>query len=94
VVGDNMQQLEIQFFWPLTEQIPLDLDYTDCEAPKLSTPNLYSNCIIQNTDWNTVSVVAGNLSIDVDTAVIKTKDEPPFYRKMLYKMMGIKWEKK
>ena len=94
-----MQQLEIQFFWPLTEQIPLDLDYTGCEAPKLSVPNLYSsnlysNCIIQNTDWNTVSVVAGNLSIDVDTAVIKTKDEPPFYRKMLYKMMGIKWEKK
>jgi hypothetical protein len=34
------------------------------------------------------------LSIDVDTTVIKTKDEPPFYRKMLYKMMGIKWEKK
>jgi hypothetical protein len=23
-----MQQLEIQFFWPLTEQIPLDLDYS------------------------------------------------------------------
>jgi len=89
-----MQQLEIKFFWPLTEQIPLDLDYTDCEAPKLSAPNLHSNHISRNTDWNTVSVVASNLSIDVDTAVIKTKDEPPFYRKMLYKMMGIKWEKK
>lgn len=23
-----MQQLEIKFFWPLTEQIPLDLDFT------------------------------------------------------------------
>ena len=23
-----MQQQEIQFFWPLTEQIPLDLDYS------------------------------------------------------------------
>jgi len=23
-----MQQLEIQYFFPLTEQIPLDLDYT------------------------------------------------------------------
>jgi hypothetical protein len=28
-----MQQLEIQFFWPLIEQIPLDLDYS--EKPKL-----------------------------------------------------------
>lgn len=25
-----MQQLEIQYFFPLTEQIPLDLDYTPC----------------------------------------------------------------
>jgi len=23
-----MQQLELEFFWPLTEQIPLDLDFT------------------------------------------------------------------
>jgi hypothetical protein len=23
-----MKQLEIEFFWPLTEQIPLDLDFT------------------------------------------------------------------
>lgn len=26
-----MQQLEIQYFFPLTEQIRLDLDYTPCE---------------------------------------------------------------
>jgi hypothetical protein len=32
-----MQQLEIQFFFPLTEQIPLDLDFTDCDKPKLWT---------------------------------------------------------
>jgi hypothetical protein len=25
-----MKQQEIEFFWPLTEQIPLDLDYTEC----------------------------------------------------------------
>ena len=29
-----MVQLSINFFWPLTEQIPLDLDYTDCDRPK------------------------------------------------------------
>jgi hypothetical protein len=94
MVGDNMQQLEIQFFWPLTEQIPLDLDYADCEAPKLSAVKLYSNYAIRNINDITTTFVASNLSIDVDTTVIKTKDEPPFYRKMLYKMMGIKWEKK
>ena len=30
-----MQQLEIQYFFPLTEQIPLDLDYSECDKPKL-----------------------------------------------------------
>jgi len=24
------EQLEFKFFWPLTEQIPLDLDYSSC----------------------------------------------------------------
>jgi hypothetical protein len=26
-----MQQLEIKFFWPLVEQIPLDFDYTESD---------------------------------------------------------------
>ena len=38
-----MQQLQIEFFWPLTEQIPLDLDYTDCHKPKVWTTNLIGN---------------------------------------------------
>ena len=32
-----MYQQEIEFFWPLTEQIKLDLDYTDCDTPKIYT---------------------------------------------------------
>ena len=32
-----MHQQEIQFFWPLTEQIKLDLDFTECDKPKLWT---------------------------------------------------------
>lgn len=26
-----MQQIDIQYFWPLTEQVALDLDYTPCK---------------------------------------------------------------
>lgn len=33
-----MTQLEIEFFYPLTEQLSLDLDYSNCEKPKLFTP--------------------------------------------------------
>jgi hypothetical protein len=34
-----MQQLEIKYFFPLTEQIPLDLDYKLCEPPKIYYDN-------------------------------------------------------
>jgi hypothetical protein len=32
-----MQQLEMQYFFPLTEQIPLDLNYAECHKPILWT---------------------------------------------------------
>jgi hypothetical protein len=38
-----MYQQEIEFFWPLTEQIKLDLDYTECDKPKLWTTLPISN---------------------------------------------------
>jgi hypothetical protein len=31
----NWQQIEIEFFWPLTEQLPLDLDYTESDILEL-----------------------------------------------------------
>ena len=81
--------LEIKYFWPLTEQIPLDLDYTGCETPKLSVPASV------NTNWGiTSSFTTGHLSIDIDTIVIKATEKPQFYRLALYKMLGLKWEKK
>ena len=90
-----MQQLQLQFFWPLTEQIPLDLDYTGCETPKLSVPVSGTYYSIENTNWGiTSSVAPGHVSIDIDTVVIKSKEKPQFYRRALYKMLGIKWEKK
>ena len=36
----DYRQTEIEFFFPLTEQIPLGLDYTGCEKPKLSVTTL------------------------------------------------------
>lgn len=90
-----MEQLQFKFFWPLTEQIPLDLDYTDCEKPKLSVPIKFGNTVgLLNNTWGSTTLTVANLSLDVETTVIKTKDEPPFYRKALYKLLGLKWEKK
>lgn len=89
-----MRQLEIQFFWPLTEQIPLDLDYTGCEKPKLSAPYEYTKILNVSGNLLNTTLSVANISLDVDTTVIKTKENPPLYRRALYKLLGLKWEKK
>lgn len=89
------KQLDIEFFWPLTEQIPLDLNYTDCIKPQYTTATsgLYT-FTDSNKSWTTATIGAGNLVIDVASAVFKLAEEPPLYRKVLYKLMNIRWEKK
>ena len=90
-----MQQLEIKYFWPLTEQIPLDLDYTSC-LPKLekTTPIMPTNgyTISFAPNNSNITVTASNMNIDVDTTVIKTNTKPPLIRRWLYKLLGLKWE--
>jgi len=92
------KQLDIEFFWPLTEQIPLDLDYTDCIKPQYTTATSglfnFINVINTNTSWTTATVGASRLVIDFESAVFKLAEEPPLYRKVLYKLMNIRWEKK
>ena len=54
-----MQQLEIKFFWPLTEQIPLDLDFkpsTDYEDEKRAV-RYWANSTALNDDINTNYII-------------------------------------
>ena len=95
-----MRQQEIEFFWPLTEQLPLELNYSDCNKAQLSLSTniigdgkLYRIGATGNATWST-SVVASNMTIDVGTTVFKVEEHPPLYRRALYKLMNIRWEKK
>ena len=92
-----MKQLEIEFFWPLTQQIPLDLDFTDCEKPRLSMmntgPSINSTSLSIGYD-STNSNITNRLNIDADTTVVRVKEEPNIFRRGLYKALGVKWEKK
>lgn len=90
-----MYQQEIKFFWPLTEQIPLDLDYSVCEKPKLHTiASGLTNLTFNNGgEWNT-TITAAHIKLDVDTTTIKVREEPNLVRKALYKGLGLKWELK
>ncbi len=85
-----MQQLEIQFFWPLTEQILLDLDYTGCDKPKI-----YTTLPINSTGSYTFTTINGgtitsSFNIDLDRTPVTVTGEMPLYRKIAYKILGIK----
>ena len=100
-------QLEFKFFFPLTEQIPLGLDYTDCEKPKLYVPHNSIGYTIAGTTgatWVTTST-------DISTATLKVakpddivgyfeigplqvgrEKEPNFIQKLIYKLLGFNWK--
>jgi len=91
-----MQQLDFTFFWPLTEQIPLNLDYTECEKPNLYTNLLTSGSkyIFSNGGTTSNYITASNLTIDVASTTFKLTEKPNFIRRGLLNILGVKWEKK
>jgi len=85
-----MQQLEIKFFWPLTEQIPLDLDFKpseDYEDEKRAVRYWANNTIASGIyllsnggtggTWTTISKDLGepSFTIDVDYTPITIKSK-------------------
>jgi len=85
-----MKQLEIEYFFPLTEQIPLNLDYTECDKPKLYTTLPISSGITGLTFATANSNVTW--STQLNGWDIGTKQEPSKLRKFLMKhLIGWKW---
>lgn len=87
-------QLEIQYFWPLTEQIELDLDYSNCHKPKIYTewsPIIGSLYTIGDGNITTM-ISASNLVLDIDTTTVKTKCKPNIISRCIYRLIGLKWE--
>jgi len=103
-----MQQLEIEYFFPLTEQIPLELDFTltekyilDKRAEQLQNSTLISGSYLLSnggtgSTWTTLSTNLGSPSftINVDQCPITviSKKKPNFIMKFIYKSMGMKWK--
>ena len=96
-----MRQVEIQFFWSLTEQVPLELDYSNCEKPKLyndtgiiiATNGPY--VLTTSTNISTFRLnVDGKVDMNADEMTFRTSKKPNIFRKMLFSVMGIKLETK
>jgi hypothetical protein len=103
-----MQQLEIQYFFPLTEQVPLDLDFKPCEeynkkkqeewAKSSVTITSGMGLMVGNggTTWTTVSNNLGSpsftINVDAMPITVISKKKPNFIMRFIYKSMGMKWK--
>jgi hypothetical protein len=101
-----MQQLEISYFFPLTEQINLDLDFTLTEkyildkraeqAKNSITSGMLLSVGNGGTTWTTMSTNIGSpsftINVDAMPITIISKKKPNFIMKFIYKSMGMKWK--
>jgi hypothetical protein len=93
-----MQQLELQYFFPLTEQIPLDLDFTPVDRYYKSRDGyiIKPSGSITLTLGGTGSASYGSTSVFTTMHLEPSKmtvkfDQPvPLYRRMLYNLLGLK----
>jgi hypothetical protein len=99
-----MQQLNIEYFFPLTEQIPLELDYTDCAKPKLWT-TIDSGLTLTvgtggTTTWAQPHTIAfkpeddsvGYWELGTGFHFYNKKKPNWLQRKMVALFMGLKWK--
>ena len=97
----DLYQTEIPFFWPLTEQIPLGLDYNGCEKPKVSVTTLDSGTtsFVLSPTWSTN--ISPTLSVQPQNPVgqlniggiqIGMEKQPTWYQKVVFKLLGFNWK--
>jgi hypothetical protein len=98
------KQIEITFFWPLTEQIPLELDYAGCAKPPTVSPYYFNTNGI--TTWTTGTTAISpqpQLTITPNNPVgtlsiggvnIGLEKKPTWLQKQLHKLLGFNWKDK
>jgi len=83
-----MQQLELKLFWPLQEQIPLDLD--DHLVPKMWTAT--SEIIDSGYLITSSNISGGTFTINTDEVVFRTKQPQNFFRRLFFRLLGLRVE--
>ena len=101
----RMQQLEIDYFYPLTDQIPLGLDYKPCldyeehkRKESLQTGNRNRIDYWGNGAglmYTTSRSIASSFTIDMDKIpiTIQSKYRPNIIKRLIYWSLGMKWKK-
>ena len=98
-------QTPIQFFWPLTEQIPLDLDYT----PSIDYIEEKRKQQVRDSVVNSISFVTGtwttNISpqftvhpqnsvgeLNIGSISIGLEKKPSWIQRQFHKLLGFNWK--
>ena len=92
-----MYQQEIDYFFTLTEQIPLELDYSGCHKSSpyadrtiSSVPsNSTISFITSGTTWTTQIRADG---IETNGLTFALDKQPNFVVRWLYKLLNINWK--
>lgn len=96
-----MQQLEIEYFFPLTEQIPLDLDFSGSEKPMVwFTTEILGD--IGASSWSTTNTIQFHPDNDSvgywkvgEGLQMHNKKKPNWLHQQMSKIFfGWKWEDK
>lgn len=99
----DYSQLEIEYFFPLTEQVSLDLDYEGCDT-KLSTTNYVlrdETCFTLGT--TTISNITPQLTITPNNPVgtlsiggmnIGLEKKPNYFQRLIHNLLGFNWKDK
>jgi hypothetical protein len=101
------RQVEIPFFWPLTEQMELDLEYGPTHlhyraqgiAGVSSMPiqgSIYEyTTVTMAPNTTTLSVNPQNSvgQLNIGGISVGLENEPKWYQKVMYKLLGFDWKK-
>lgn len=104
IKGDHdwYTQTKIEYFWPLTEQIGLELDYTGCSKESTLSYTIGST-VIGGQTWGTIgmSTIAPQLTITPNNPVgtlsigginIGLEKKPNIFQRVIHKLLGFGWK--
>ena len=107
-VDYNPKQKQIEFFWPLTEQIELDLDYTRTydydyektqsrltaqEGQVLTIANGNTSAVWMSTnDIQTAKLTVTTEGIETPEITFTLNKKPFIIKRMMYNLLGFKWK--
>ena len=97
-------QIEMEFLWPHRGvQLELDLDKPEPKYTYSPTNFEWGSVVPSNTTWGTTAINSPSFEINITDSVgnlkiggmsVGLKKSPKWYQRILYKLLGFKWNGK